>query len=89
MVIWSSGYIVAIIILIDQGSILLHDTFFNKLIVGHKLIQSAQICSEMVSSDQILLRIISVRSDQNWSESDLKIWPCSLPCEVRKILSGF
>ena len=49
------------------------------------MVSLIRICSELFLSD--LIR--SGLSDQNWSESDLKIWPYSLPFEVGKILSGF
>ena len=63
-----------------MGSIPGVDTIFNKLNKTLKLIKSARICSDLLGNGQ---------SDQNWSESDLKIWPYSLPFEVRKNLSGF
>ena len=55
------------------------------------LLRKSQFCSD---SARNLVGLGSVRSDQIWSsdqirsEPDLKIWPYSLPFEVRKILSG-
>ena len=93
--VWCSGYCCCDKYQWVVGSIPGVDTIFNKLNKILKLIKSARICSEMVSligfcSELFLSDLIrSGLSDQNWSESDLKIWPYSLPFEVGKILSGF